>query len=201
MVIKFTVLVLHTFLTLSPCLIPSVPYGAARGEFSLVRPRPYTGPGGYVSGNPRPAPVRGPPAIIPWTGPRLLPPILNGDPSGVWVGRGPERGQGQGIPKKTPRPRALSGAGRGKGPGARVFQGPVRPVTNSTDTSPFHSLPPAPFSFFMKTFLHINYLRLIEIRHNIIHYIMLPASNRPLVDETVYICKRHFLEYEQYMGN
>jgi len=35
------------------------------------------------------------------------------------------------MPKKTPRPRPFSGAGRGKGPGARVFQGPVRPVTNS----------------------------------------------------------------------
>ena len=46
---------------------------------------------GYVSGNPRPAPVRGPPALISWTGPRLLPLIFNGDPSGVWVGRGPER--------------------------------------------------------------------------------------------------------------
>jgi len=109
----------------------SVRYGAGRGGFSLTRPRPYTGPGGYVSGNPRPAPVGGPPALIPWTGPRLLPPIFNGDPSGVWEGRGPERGQGQGMPKKTPRPRPLSGAGQGKGPGARVFQGPVRPVTNS----------------------------------------------------------------------
>jgi len=48
-------------------------------------------------------------------------------------GGGPERGQGQGMPKKTPRPRPLSGAGRGKGPGARVFRGPIRPVTNSTD--------------------------------------------------------------------
>ena len=113
-------------------VLSSVRYGAGRGGFSLARPHPYTGPGGYVSGNPRPAPVRGPPAIIPWTGPRLLPPILNGDPSGVWVGRGPERGQGHGMPKKTPRPSALSGAGRGKGPGARVFQGPVRPVTNSS---------------------------------------------------------------------
>jgi len=35
------------------------------------------------------------------------------------------------MPKKTPRPRPLSGAGRGKGPGARIFEGPVRPVTNS----------------------------------------------------------------------
>jgi len=37
------------------------------------------------------------------------------------------------MPKKTPRPRPLSGAGRGQGPGARVFRGPVRPVTNSND--------------------------------------------------------------------
>jgi len=47
------------------------------------------------------------------------------------VGRGPERAQGQGMPKKTLRPRPLSGAGRGKGPGARIFRGPVRPLTNS----------------------------------------------------------------------
>jgi len=109
----------------------SVRYGAGRGGFSLARPRPYTGPGGYFSGNPRPAPIQGPPGLIPWTGPRLLPRIFNGDPSGVWVGQGPERGQGQGMPKNTPRPRQLSGAGRGKRPGARVFWGPVRPVTNS----------------------------------------------------------------------
>jgi len=37
------------------------------------------------------------------------------------------------MPKKTPRPRPLSGAGRGKGPGAPVFWGPVRPVTNSNE--------------------------------------------------------------------
>jgi len=43
----------------------SVRYGAGRGGFSLARPRPYTGPGGYVSGNPHPVPVRGPPALIP----------------------------------------------------------------------------------------------------------------------------------------
>jgi len=107
-------------------------YGAGRGGFSLARLRPYTGPGGYFSGNPRLAPVRGPPAFIPCTGPRSLPPIFNGDPSGVWVGWGPERGQGQEMLKKTPRPRLLSGAGRVKGPGAWVFRGPVRPVTNSS---------------------------------------------------------------------
>jgi len=106
--------------------------GRGGAGFHSPDPALTRGRGGYVSGNPRPAPVRGPPALIPWTGPRLLPPIFNGDPSGVWVGRGPERGQGQGMPKKTPRPRPLSGAGRGKGPGARVFRGPVRPVTNSS---------------------------------------------------------------------
>jgi len=47
------------------------------------------------------------------------------------VGWGPERGQGQGMPKKTPRPRPLSGAGWRKGPGAHVFLGPVCPVTNA----------------------------------------------------------------------
>jgi len=47
------------------------------------------------------------------------------------VGRGPERAQEQGMPKKTPRPRPFSRAGRGKGPGARVFRGPARPVMNS----------------------------------------------------------------------
>ena len=114
--------------------IPSVHYGAGWGGLSLARPRPYLGPGGYVAGNPGPAPVRGPLPLIPWTGPRLLPPIFNGDLSGVLVGRGPERGQGQGMPKKKPCPRPLSGVGRGNGPGARGLRGPVRPVTNSSYT-------------------------------------------------------------------
>jgi len=107
--------------------------GRGGAGFHSPDPALTRGRGGYVSGNPRPAPVRGLPALIPWTGPRLLPPIFNGDPSGVCVGRGPERGQGEGMPKKAPRPRPLSGAGRGKGPGARVFRGPVRPVTNSNN--------------------------------------------------------------------
>jgi len=107
--------------------------GRGGAGFHSQGPALTRGRGGYFSGNPRPAPARGPPALIPWTGPHLLPPIFNGDPSGVWVGRGPERGQGQGMPKKTPRPRPLSGAGRGKGPGARVFRDPVRPVTNSRE--------------------------------------------------------------------
>jgi len=40
-------------------------------------------PGGYFSGIPRPVPIRGPPTLIPCTGPHLLPPIFNGEPSGV----------------------------------------------------------------------------------------------------------------------
>jgi len=90
-----------------------------------------TGRGGAGFHSPGPAPALGPAALIPCTGPRLLPPIFIGDPSGVWVGRGPEPREGPGMPKKTPRPRPLSGAGRGKGLGASVFRGPVCPVTNS----------------------------------------------------------------------
>jgi len=108
--------------------------GGGGGVFHSPDPALTRGRGGYVSGNPRPAPVSGPPVLIPWMGPRLLPPIFNGDPSGVWVGRGPEWGQEQAMPKKAPRPRRLSGAGRGKGTGARVIRGPVRPVTKSNST-------------------------------------------------------------------
>ena len=117
-----------------PFLAPSVRYGAGRGWCSRAIPRPDTGPRVDVSGNPCPAPVQGLPALIPWTGPHLLRAIFNGDPSVVWVGGGPERGQGQAMPKKGPRSRWLSGAGWGKGPGARVSWGPVCPVTNSTCT-------------------------------------------------------------------
>jgi len=106
--------------------------GRGRAGIDLLDPALNQGRGGTFSGNPCPAPVRGPPALMPLTGPRLLPPIFNGDPSGVWVRRGPERGQGLGIPKKAPRPRPFSRVGRGKGLGAHIFEGPVRPVTNST---------------------------------------------------------------------
>jgi len=111
----------------------AVVFGRGRGGpvFHWPDPALTWGRGGYFLRNPRPAPVRGPPVLIPWTGPRLLPPIFNRDPSGVWEGRGLEREPGQGMPKKTPRPRPLSGAGRGKGLGTRVFRGPIRRVTNS----------------------------------------------------------------------
>jgi len=61
----------------------SVHYRAGWGGFSLARPRPYTEPGGYFWGNPRPTPIRGPPILIPWTGPHLLLLIFNGDRSRV----------------------------------------------------------------------------------------------------------------------
>jgi len=75
---------------------------------------------------PDPALTQGPLTLIPLTGPHLLPPIFNGDPSGEWVGRGPKRAQGQGMPKKTPHPRPLSGAEQGKGQGAWI-SGPCPP--------------------------------------------------------------------------
>jgi len=126
------------------CLVPhfphrttiiSVRYGAGRGRFSIARPRP--------------APAQRPPPLIPWTGPCLLPPIFRGDSSVVWVGWGAARGQGQGMPKKTPRPRLLSMAGRCKGPGAHVSRGPVRPVTNSNHygLGCYVSQPKEPFSY------------------------------------------------------
>ena len=111
--------------------------GRSGRVFTCQTPPLHGAGGGYVSCNPHPTPVRGPPALIPWTGPRLLPPIFNRDPSRVWVGRVPERGQGQGMPKKAAPPRPLSGAGRGKGQGRRVFRVPVRPVTNSTSARLF----------------------------------------------------------------
>ena len=101
--------------------------GAVWGGFSDTLTRGRGGIFRVIHAPPRP----GPTCTDSLGGPRLLPPIFNRSPSGVWVGRGPEWGQGQGRPKMTPQPRLLNGAGRGKGPRARVFQGPVRPVTHS----------------------------------------------------------------------
>jgi len=103
--------------------------GRSRAGFHSPDHALTRGQEGYVLDKPSPAPIRGPPAHIPWTGPRPLPAIFNGDPSGVWVGRGPERGQGQGIAKKAPRPRPLSGAGRAKEAGGQHFSG-RRPPRN-----------------------------------------------------------------------
>ena len=54
-----------------------------------------TGRGGYFGGDPRPAPVRGEPQLIPWIGPHFSPPVLTGTRLGHMRGRG----QGQGTVK------------------------------------------------------------------------------------------------------
>jgi len=83
-----------------------VVFVTGRGGAGFHSPGPALtrGRGGYFSGNPRPAPARGPPALIPWTGPRLLPPIFNGDPSGVWVGGGLSGDRGRECRKRHPAP-------------------------------------------------------------------------------------------------
>ena len=54
------------------------------------------------------------------------------------MGRGPERGQGQGMPKKTPRPRRLSWMGREKGWGPHFSEPrPPRPPRNELYTSQY----------------------------------------------------------------
>jgi len=111
----------------------SVHYLAELGGFSLARLRPYMGPGRVFPGNASTAPVPGPAALIPCTGPVCYHLFLTGTRLGDWVGRGLERGPGQGMQKKTPRPRPLRGAGRGKGPRAHLFRRHVRPVTTSSE--------------------------------------------------------------------
>ena len=99
--------------------------GQGRAGFHLSGPAPAWVRGGCFWRNPSPAPVRGLPTLIPWTGPRFSPPIFNRGPSGVWAGQGPWRRQGWGMPKNMPRPGPSSTVGRRKGPVPRVFQGPV----------------------------------------------------------------------------
>ena len=45
--------------------LTSVGYGAGAGRVFTRQTPPLHGAGGYVLGNPRPAPGRGPPALIP----------------------------------------------------------------------------------------------------------------------------------------
>jgi len=101
--------------------------GRGGAGFQSPDPALIRGRGEYFSADPRPAPVWGPHAFISWMGPHLLPPLFNSDLSGVWAGWGPEWGQGQGMLKKTPRPRPLRGVGWGKGPGGPRFSGPPPP--------------------------------------------------------------------------
>jgi len=123
---------LHTKCNMKYGLISSVLYKVGRGEFSLAGPRPYTRPGGYVSRNPRPAPVRGPRPFMPCTGPCLLPPIFNGDPSRVGVVGGLSRDRGQECQYDT-TPHAIEWGGAAKTARGPSFLEPVRPVTNSSD--------------------------------------------------------------------
>jgi len=60
-----------------------VRYSVGRGGLSLARPHPEGSPGGYLTGNLPPGPVRAPPPLIPWTGPCWLPRICTGARSGV----------------------------------------------------------------------------------------------------------------------
>ena len=90
------------------------------------------GPGGYVSGNPAMPPSGAHPHSFPGQAPLCYPLLFNGEPYGVWVGRGAEAGQGPGIPKKTARAKPSSGVGGAKGMGARILRGPIHPVKNSS---------------------------------------------------------------------
>jgi len=82
----------------------SVRYGGGGGGFSLARPRPYTGPGGYVSGNPCPAPVRSPPTLIPWTGPVCYHLFLTGTRLGYGWGGGLSGDRGRECGKRHTAP-------------------------------------------------------------------------------------------------
>jgi len=105
------------------------------GGFCHTTPPPYTR-AGRIFRVISDAPLFGAPTeSVHGQGPGLLPHIFNGDPSAVWVRRGAQGGQGQGIPKITRRPRLLSWEGRRNVPGTSLFRGPVGPVTNSAHES------------------------------------------------------------------
>ena len=78
---------------------------------------------GFLGAIPAPSPVRGESPLIPWTGPRFLPPNLTGACPGN--GRGP--GRGLGIPKKHAPPQAVQRGGAGNRAGGPLFLGPRRP--------------------------------------------------------------------------
>ena len=95
--------------------------------FALGGPAATQARGAYFVPFSRPAPVRGPATLFPWTGPRFLPPKVYGGLSGAWPGWGLGRGLGEEKGKNTPRPRPVSGPGWGISPGGRVLWGPRRP--------------------------------------------------------------------------
>jgi len=110
-----------------------VVFVTGRGGAGFHSPDPALtrGRGGMFRVIPTPPPSGAHPHSFPERGPVCYHLFLTGTRLGYGWGGGLSGRQGQGMPKKTPRPRPLSGAGRGKQPGARVFRGPVRPVTNS----------------------------------------------------------------------
>jgi len=87
-------------------ILSGVVFVTGRGGAGFHSPDPALtrGRGGYVSGNPRPAPVRGPPALIPSTGPRLLPAMFNGTCLGYGWGRGLSGDWGRECRKRHPAP-------------------------------------------------------------------------------------------------
>jgi hypothetical protein len=122
--------------------------GFALGGPAITRAR-----GPYFLPSPRPAPVRGPTQLMPWTGPRFSPPRFYGGLSRAWVGRGPGPGWEGGKAKNMPHPGPVSGPGRGISPGACVFRGPGGPVTNTTHAQ---DLPWVPSCFLMQDTLFIS---------------------------------------------
>lgn len=100
--------------------------GGGQAVFHSPDPTLTRARGRYFSRNPDLAPICSAPALIPWMGPPLLPPIINRELSGVWVGLGLEQGQGQGMPDKKARPRPLSGMGE-KGMRPEYFGAPSAP--------------------------------------------------------------------------
>jgi len=84
----------------------SLVFGTGRGGagFDPSGPALTRSRGGYYSGNPRPAPVRGPPILIPGTGPRLLPPSVKGTCLGYEWGGGLNGDSGRECRKRHPAP-------------------------------------------------------------------------------------------------
>jgi len=104
--------------------------GRGGGGFSHARLRLYNGLGAYVSGNPRHAAFRGPPVLFRLMDPCLLLYIVDRDPFGVWVERGPERQSVTECRKGSPA-QAVELVRAGKRARCPRFSAPVCPITNT----------------------------------------------------------------------
>ena len=102
--------------------------GRGGAGFHLSGPPLTRSQGGYFSGNPRPAPVRGPPTLIPWT---VLFVTTDFGWGPVWgmSGAGASGGTGAGNAEKDTRPLAVERGGAGKMGGGPGFSG-LRPPCN-----------------------------------------------------------------------